>query len=175
MTLCVNFRLALTYAGLACLFLGGFTACKKPAPPTATEVREARMRDRRAQMMNRLEELRTKRDLGMIGEDELPQLERLEEMAKRNVEPSKRAATQKPDPAVKPGNIRDTLASLPPAERAAKLKEIRVGLEQRVTALQQKQKAGTLTDDEKTRLEQMQKNLERMDQRGANWLNQPAK
>jgi len=175
MTLCVNFRLALTYAGLACLFLGGFTACKKPAPPTAVEVREARMRDRRAQMMNRLEELRTKRDLGMIGEDELPQLERLEEMAKRNVEPSKRVATQKPDPAVKPGNIRDTLASLPPAERAAKLKEIRVGLEQRVTALQQKQKAGTLTDDEKTRLEQMQKNLERMDQRGANWLNQPAK
>ena len=175
MNFCANFRLALTYAGLACLLLGGFTACKKPAPPTAAEVREARMRDRRAQMMNRLEELRTKRDLGMIGDDELPQLERLEEMAKRNVEPPKSSATQKPDPALKPGNIRDTLASLPPAERAAKLQEIRAGLEQRVAALQQKQKAGSLTDDEKTRLEQMQKNLERMDQRGTNWLNRPAK
>jgi hypothetical protein len=175
MTLCVNLRLALTYAGLACLLLGGFTACKKPAPPTAAEVRDARMRDRRAQMMNRLEELRTKRDLGMIGDDEIVQLERLEEMAKRNVDPPKRVATQKSDPAGKPGNIRDTLASLPPAERAAKLKEIRTGMEQRVTALQQKQKAGTLTDDEKTRLEQMQKNLERLDQRGTNWLNRPAK
>jgi hypothetical protein len=175
MTFCANLRRALTYAGLACLFLGGFTACKKPAPPTAAEVREARVRDRRAQMMNRLEELRTKRDLGMIGEDELPQLERLEEMAKRNAEPPKSATTQKPDPAIKPGNIRDTLASLPPAERAAKLQEIRAGTEQRVSALQQKQKAGTLTDDEKKQMEQLQKNLERLDQRGTNWLNRTAK